>query len=152
MWISGYGNLDGAIGIDHQKQYTSQGFVSITMADFSSTTWDVNYESKKYSVNTTTSGSFSITKQGTERTIIRSPSGREFLTSQGTLKGRKSQQNSCLRFHLTTRKHLKTDGKIRRKVIENNRSQRISDGLVLLIQSVGNRNHVGYPSIFLTDF
>lgn len=59
------------------------------MADVSSTTWDVNYESTKYSVNTSSSGSFSVKIRGIERILFRSPSGRESLSRQRTLEGEK---------------------------------------------------------------
>ncbi|ESQ55606.1 hypothetical protein EUTSA_v10027120mg [Eutrema salsugineum] len=55
------------------------------MADVCSTRWHVNYEFEKYSVDSTSSGSFSIEIRETERTSIRSRSGHETLIRQRKL-------------------------------------------------------------------
>ncbi|KAG7588327.1 hypothetical protein ISN44_As07g006600 [Arabidopsis suecica] len=48
------------------------------------TRWIINYESKTHTVGSKTSGTFSIRIIGVERTLIRSPSGRESLVTQRT--------------------------------------------------------------------
>ncbi|CAL9237507.1 unnamed protein product [Arabidopsis halleri] len=47
-----------------------------------SSTWILNYESKTHVVNSKISGSFSISIRVVERTLVRSPSGHEFLAKQ----------------------------------------------------------------------
>ncbi|VVB09523.1 unnamed protein product [Arabis nemorensis] len=46
------------------------------------TRWIINYESKTQAIDSKASGSFSLRIRGIERTLIRSPSGRESLLEQ----------------------------------------------------------------------